>query len=90
MILIDSDVLIWLTRGHPGAMTRLMQIKPWRISTITYLEIAQGCRSKDELQRAKLGLAAQENPDTAPNTADLGTGNGADRCTCTWRWAATS
>lgn len=60
MILIDSDVLIWLTRGHPGAMTRLMQIKPWRISTITYLEIAQGCRSKDELQRAKRGLAVQE------------------------------
>jgi len=86
MILIDSDVLIWLTRGHPGAMTRLMQIKPWRISTITYLEIAQGCRSKDELQRAKRGFAAQETQ----ILPDLGTGNGADRCTCTWRWAATS
>ncbi|HJW81232.1 MAG TPA: type II toxin-antitoxin system VapC family toxin [Acidiferrobacterales bacterium] len=60
MILIDSDVLIWLTRGHVGAKTRLMQINPWRISTITYLELAQGCRSKEELQRAKRGLAVQQ------------------------------
>ena len=59
MILIDSDVLIWLTRGHAGAKSRLMQIDPWRISTITYLELAQGCRSKDELQRIKRGLVVQ-------------------------------
>lgn len=60
MILIDSDVMIWLTRGHVGAMERLIQINPWRISTITYLELAQGCRSKEELQRAKRGLIAQQ------------------------------
>jgi hypothetical protein len=60
MILIDSDVLIWLTRGHSRANTRLQQINPWRISTITYLELAQGCRNKDELQRAKRGLAVQQ------------------------------
>jgi hypothetical protein len=60
MILIDSDVLIWLTRGHAGAKARLAQINPWRISTITYLELAQGCRNKDELQRVKRGLALQQ------------------------------
>jgi hypothetical protein len=60
MILIDSDVLIWLMRGHAGAKARLAQINPWRISTITYLELAQGCRSKEELQRAKRGLAAPQ------------------------------
>ena len=60
MILIDSDVLIWLTRGHAGARARLAQISPWRISTITYLDFAQGCRSKDELQRAKRGLTVQQ------------------------------
>lgn len=57
MLLIDSDVLIWLTRGHAGAKTRLAQIEPWRISTVTYLELAQGCRSKRELERVKRGLA---------------------------------
>ncbi len=60
MILIDSDVLIWHSRGHDAAKARLGQINPWRISTITYLELAQGCRSKEELQRAKRGLAAKK------------------------------
>lgn len=60
MMLIDTDVLIWLTRGHAGANNRLAQINPWRISTITYLELAQGCRSKDELLRAKRGLAIRQ------------------------------
>lgn len=60
MILIDSDVLIWHTRGHEQAKARLAQINPWRISTITYLELAQGCRSKEELQRAKRGLALRQ------------------------------
>lgn len=59
-MLVDTDVLIWLTRGHAGAQVRLTPIYPWRISTITYLELAQGCRSKAELQRAKRGLAMQQ------------------------------
>ncbi len=58
MILIDSDVLIWFTRGHIGARARLLQINSWRISTITYIELAQGCRNKEELQRVQDGLAA--------------------------------
>ena len=57
MILIDSDVLIWFTRAHPLARIRLTALTPWRISTITYLELAQGCRSKQELATAKRGLA---------------------------------
>jgi len=66
-VLIDSDVLIWLTRGHAGAQARLGLIHPWRISVITYLELAQGCRSKDELQRLKRGLA-QKDTDVLPLT----------------------
>ena len=42
-MLIDSDVLVWLTRGHPGAAQRLNEIHPWRISVVTYSELAQGC-----------------------------------------------
>jgi predicted nucleic acid-binding protein len=57
-ILIDSDVLVWLTRGHPGAAQRLNQIHPWCISVVTYIELAQGCRDKAELARLKKGLAA--------------------------------
>jgi predicted nucleic acid-binding protein len=56
-MLIDTDVLVWLTRGHVGAAERLRQIIPWRISAVTYIELAQGCRSKAELGRLKSGLA---------------------------------
>jgi hypothetical protein len=54
-MLIDSDVLVWLTRGHVGAAKRLHALDPWRISTVTYIELAQGCRDKAELARLKKG-----------------------------------
>ena len=57
-MLIDSDVLVWLTRGHPGAAARLKQEPVWRISAATYIELAQGCRDKAELERIKKGLSA--------------------------------
>ena len=60
MHLIDSDIRIWLTRGDQSARKRLAQIAPWRISVITYLEIAQGCRNRQELERAKRGLRRRQ------------------------------
>jgi predicted nucleic acid-binding protein len=60
MILIDSDLLIWFTRGNHRAKQRLDQVNPWRISTVTYIELAQGCRSAQELERAKRGLALRQ------------------------------
>ena len=72
-MLIDSDVLIWLTRGHEGAALRLQSIRHWRISVITYMELAQGCRDKAELARLKKGLAAQQTEVLAltPAISDL-------------------
>lgn len=58
-MLIDSDVLVWLTRGHLGAAQRLQEVRAWRISVVTYMELAQGCRDKTELARLKKGLAAR-------------------------------
>jgi predicted nucleic acid-binding protein len=58
-MLIDSDVLVWLTRGHMGAAERLHALPKWRISAVTYIELAQGCRDKAELARLKQGLAAR-------------------------------
>lgn len=57
-MLIDTDVLIWLTRGHHGAAARLKQIGAWRISAVTYMELAQGCRDKAELDRVKKALSS--------------------------------
>ena len=59
-MLIDTDVLIWMTRGHAGAAVRLQSLTPWRISAVTYIELAQGCRDKQELARLKKGLALSQ------------------------------
>ena len=56
-MLIDTDVLIWMTRGHANAAARLQTLTPWRISAVTYIELAQGCRNKQELTQIKKGLA---------------------------------
>ncbi len=56
-MLIDTDVLIWLTRGHEGAAQRLAKAIPLRLSVVTYIELAQDCRNKAELTRLKKGLA---------------------------------
>jgi len=59
-MLIDTDVLIWMTRGHAGAAARLQTLLPWRISAVTYMELAQGCRNKQELAQIKKGLALSQ------------------------------
>jgi len=59
-MLIDTDVLIWLTRGHAGAAARLQALMPWRISVVTYMELVQGCRNNQELERIKKGLELRQ------------------------------
>ena len=59
-MLIDSDVLVWLTRGHPGAAARLVREPVWQISAVTYIELALGCRNQAELERLKRGLSARD------------------------------
>ena len=66
-ILIDSDVLVWLTRGEAAAARRLQALAAWRISVVTYIELAQGCRDEVEFARLKKGLAAR-NTETVPLT----------------------
>jgi predicted nucleic acid-binding protein len=68
-MLIDTDVLIWLTRGHIGAATRLQNINQWRISAVTYIELIQGARNKQELTRIKKGLALNNTEILPINTA---------------------
>ena len=55
-MLIDTDVIVWLTRGHAGVAARLRSIKVWRFSAVTYIELAQGSRDKAELARLKNAL----------------------------------
>jgi len=48
-MLIDTDVLIWLFRGHIKAKTSIEKCKTIELSAITYMELVQGMRNKDEL-----------------------------------------
>lgn len=49
-LLIDSDVLIWVARGNTSAINKLQASPNWRISAVSYMELAQGCRDKTELK----------------------------------------
>lgn len=60
MILIDSDVLIWFTRGHVGAKARLMQINPRGCQPLPIWSLLRAVVAKMNLQRVKRGLAAQQ------------------------------
>ncbi len=49
-MLIDSDLLIWVSRNHAGAIARLQTIEHWQVSAVAYIELIQGCRNRQELE----------------------------------------
>jgi len=49
MLLIDTDVLIWYMRGNERAYKVIEGNLPFSISVVTYIELVQGMRNKDEL-----------------------------------------
>lgn len=52
-MLVDSDVLIWYLRGHEGAARFLDGLSELKLSVVTYMELVQGCRNRQELERLK-------------------------------------
>ncbi len=48
-MLIDTDVLIWYMRGNTNALDELEKYKNFSISVVTYMELVQGMRNKQEL-----------------------------------------
>ena len=61
-VLIDTDVLIWLARGNAHASRVIESLGDWAISSVSYMEMLQGCRDKRE-QKA-LQKAFKSTPDT--------------------------
>jgi predicted nucleic acid-binding protein len=49
-ILIDTDVLIWYLRGNQKAYDLINELSYFCISSITYMELIQGMRNKEELR----------------------------------------
>lgn len=47
-MIIDTDVLIWYLRGNEKAKNIVENNIPFKISAVTYMELIQGMKSKDE------------------------------------------
>lgn len=48
-MIIDTDVLIWDLRGNSNARKVIHSNIPFNISVVTYIELVQGMRNKQEL-----------------------------------------
>ena len=47
---VDTDVLIWFFRGQHSAQAAIEARRPVELSTVTYMELVQGVRDKEELR----------------------------------------
>ena len=56
MLLVDTDVLIWYLRGNERAHETIESVHGFSISAITYMELVQGMRNKQELNSLRQAL----------------------------------
>ncbi len=57
-MLIDTDVLIWYMRGNSNALSTIKKYNGFAISAVTYMELVQGMRNKNELRLLRKALKA--------------------------------
>jgi predicted nucleic acid-binding protein len=55
-VIIDTDVLIWYMRGNERAYQLIEKLTEFSISVITYMELVQGMRNKNELNSLRKAL----------------------------------
>ena len=55
-MLIDTDVIIWYMNGNQNALKKIEECKGFSISVVTYMELVQGMRNKDELTALRKAL----------------------------------
>ena len=56
-MLFDTDVLIWVFRGNVKAARLVDSTEERRISTISYMELLQGARNRQEMKQIKTFLS---------------------------------
>lgn len=49
--LLDTDVFIWYLRGNQKAYELINNVGDFCISSVTYMELIQGMRNKEELKK---------------------------------------
>ncbi len=59
-MIVDTDVIIWYMRDHPQAVELLDSNKGFLISVVTYVELVQGMKNKNELHALKIALRLWE------------------------------
>jgi len=52
-LILDTDVLVWFYRGSEVAKKIILNEIPFKISAITYIELLEGIRNKDEFSKLK-------------------------------------
>jgi len=55
-MLVDTDVLVWYMRGDEKANRAIRNLKGFSISVVTYMELVQGLRNKEELNLLRNSL----------------------------------
>jgi predicted nucleic acid-binding protein len=55
-VVIDTDVLIWYMKGNQKAYKAIENSKIFFISVVTYMELVQGMRNKNELNHLRRAL----------------------------------
>lgn len=58
MLIIDTDVLIWYLQGNEKAFKAIENLESFSISVVTYMELVQGMRNKQELNSLRQALHA--------------------------------
>ena len=48
-MLVDTEVLIWYLKGNPNARREIDALTEFHISVVSYIELVQGMRNKEEL-----------------------------------------
>lgn len=57
-MVIDTDVLIWYMKGNEKAYKAIENTNNFFISVVTYIELVQGMRNKNELNNLRRALHA--------------------------------
>ncbi len=52
-MIVDTDVLVWFYRGYESAKKTVLSAVPFKVSAITYIELLEGIRDKEELNKLK-------------------------------------
>ena len=61
-MIVDTDVLIWYLKGNENAYETVEELNKFSISVVTYMELVQGMRNKNELNSLRQALNIWKTP----------------------------